>query len=233
MSEHHLQRIQFVTTYYGWVQGLRFVPFGLMNLAFAAWLALPWPEGVDEKGRMGVALLAHMGGMLLATGLAALTGVYYRRRFGEVQVSAATRQRMQRALMISAGVGLVAGLLTALLRKATHITELPLSGLLLASALAMVWYWHWSGRFARHYLGVAAGFALLAALHAVEANPVYALLRTLSFTSNSRGAAVTLIGTWGLAIVVMGVMDHRLLARTLGYEPESEPEPVGSGEVPE
>ena len=38
--------------------------------------------------------------------------------------------------------------------------------------------------------------------------------------------AVTLTGSWGLAVLVMGVMDHRLLARTLGHEPESEPEVV-------
>lgn len=233
MSEQHLQRIQFVTTYYGWLQGLRFVPFGLVYLGFAAWLALPPLEGADAKARLGVALLVQLGGLLLATGLYAWVGAYYRRRFGEVKVSAATRQRMLRAVGMSAGVALVAGLLVGLLRGSGHLTAVPLSGLLLASALALVWYWHWSGRFARHYLGVAAGFALLAALHAVEANPVYALLRALPFTSDGRGVAVTLVGTWGLAIVVMGVLDHRLLARTLGYEPEPEPEPVAGGEVPE
>ncbi|HEY0092777.1 MAG TPA: hypothetical protein VGB96_00570, partial [Archangium sp.] len=116
--------------------------------------------------------------------------------------------------------------LTALLHGAgwTPAGEVPLAWFLAVSALTVVWYWHWSGRVASHYLGVAGGFVLLAVLHALEANPVYALLRTLPFTSDTRGAAVTLVGTWGLAILVMGVMDHRLLVRTLGHGPEPEPE---------
>lgn len=231
MSEQLLQRIQFVTTYYPWLQGLRFVPFGLVQLGFAAWLALPEPEGVDSKARLGVGLLTMQGGMLVATALYALVGRYYRQRFGEVRVSATTRQRMHQAIGVSVVVGLVVGLLTALIRGGawTQPVELPLAGLLVVSALGVVWYWHWSGRVARHYLGVAAGFAAVAGLHALEANPVYALLRTLPFTSDARAGAVTLVGTWGLAVVVMGVMDHRLLARTLGQEPEPE---AGTEEVP-
>jgi hypothetical protein len=231
MSEQLLQRIQFVTTYYPWLQGLRFVPFGLVQLGFAAWLALPEPEGVDAKGRLGVGLLVLMVGQLLATGLYALVGRYYRQRFGEVQVSITTRQRMQRAIGVSMVVGLVVGLLTALIRGSGRLPsgEVPLAWFLVVSALGVVWYWHWSGRVARHYLGVAAGFALLAVLHALDANPVYALLRALPFTSDTRGAAVTLVGTWGVAVLVMGVMDHQLLVRTLGNEPEPE---AGTEEVP-
>ncbi|QRK12569.1 hypothetical protein JQX13_22595 [Archangium violaceum] len=228
MSEQRLQRIQFVTTYYEWLQGLRFVPFGLVQLGFAAWLALPEPEGVDAKGRLGVALLAMLVGMLVAAGLYALAGAYYRRRFGEVRRSASTHQRMKQAIGASAVFGLIAGLLTAVIHKSTPLTGFPLSEILFASALAVAWYWNWSGRVARHYLGVAAGFALLAVLHALEANPVYALLPTLPLTSDLRGGAVTLAGAWGVAIVVMGMMDHWLLVRTLGHAPEPE-----FGEVPE
>lgn len=231
MSEQQLQRIQFVTTYYDWLQGLRFVPFGLVTLGFAAWLALPDPEGVvDAKGRVMAGQLVMLAAMLLATGLHALLGAYYRRRFGVVRRSATTHQRMQKALGMSVVVGLVVGLFAATLHKGFQVTEIPLSGFLFLSAASLVWYWHWSGRFARHYLGVAAGFAVLAALHALDANPVYALLRMLPFTSDIRAAPVTLVGTWGLAVIIMGVMDHRLLARTLGHEPEAESEPL---EVPE
>ncbi len=226
MSEQQLQRIQFVTTYYDWLQGLRFVPFGLVQLGFAAWLAMPRPEGVDVKARMGVAMLVMLGGMLMATALYALVGAYYRRRFGVVRRSATTHQRMQKALIGSTVVGLVVGLITAWLRKATDLTEPPVSGFLLISGLAVVWYWHWSGRVARHYLGVAAGFVLLGVLQAVDASPVYALLRALPFTSDGQGAAVTMAGSWGAAVVIMGVLDHRLLSRTLGHEPEPEPEEV-------
>jgi flagellar biosynthesis protein FliQ len=225
MSEQQLQRIQFVTTYYDWLQGLRFVPFGLVQLGFAAWLALPPPEGADAKARLGVAMLVMLGGMLLATGLYAWAGAYYRRRFGEVRRSASTHQRMQRALGVSVFAGLMVGLLVAFIRQSTQLSEVPLSGSLVLSALALVWYWHWSGRVARHYLGVAAGFAVLALLHAVDASPVDALLRALPFTTDSRAGAVTLAGTWGVAIVVMGALDHRLLASTLGHEPEREEVP--------
>ncbi|HYO65760.1 MAG TPA: hypothetical protein VEU33_06725 [Archangium sp.] len=231
MSEQHLQRIQFVTTYYDWVQGLRFVPLGLVQLGFAAWLARPTPEGVDAKAHLGWGLLVMLGGSLLAVGCYALLGAYYRRRFGEVRRSATTTQRMHKAIGVSAVAGLVVGVLTAIIRKSTQTpsAEPPVLWILVVSALSLVWYWQWSGRVARHYLGVAGGFAVLAVLHALDANPVYALLRTLPFTSEARAAAVTLTGMWGLAVVVMGVLDHRLLARTLGHEPEPEP---GTEEVP-
>ena len=228
MSEQQLQRIQFVTTYYDWLQGLRFVPFGVVQLLFAAWLSVPRPEGADAKGYFAVALLANLGGMLVATGLYGLLGGYYRQRFGEVRRSAVTHQRMQRAIGLSAALGLFAGLLTAMLRASTSASGLPLTEFLFLSAASIVGYWYWSGRVASHYLGVAGLFALLAGLHAVDASPVYALLRTLPFTTDSHGAAVTLAGTWGLAVILMGVMDHRLLARTLGHEPEAE-----TAEVPE
>jgi hypothetical protein len=228
MSEQQLQRIQFVTTYYDWVQGLRFVPLGLVQLGFAAWLALPTPEGTDAKGRLGVAMLVMLGASLLALGCYALLGAYYRRRFGEVRRSATTNQRMQRAIGMSAVAGLVVGLLVAAIRKSAQApaAEPPVLLILVVSALSLVWYWQWSGRVARHYLGVAGAFGALAVLHAVDANPVYALLRTLPFTSDARAAAVTLTGMWGLAVVVMGVLDHRLLVRTLGHEPEPETEEV-------
>ena len=176
MSEQQLQRIQFVTTYYDWLQGLRFVPLGLVLLGFAAWMALPRAQEVGTHEPMAMAMLWMMGGLLLATALYPLVGVYYRRRFGVVRRSTHTNLRMQQALAVSVIVGMVTGLLSVLLRHSTNLSELPLSWFLFYSALSLVWYWHWSGRVARHYLGVATGFALLAVLHAVGASPVYALL---------------------------------------------------------
>lgn len=224
MSRHQLQRIRFVTTYYDWLQGLRFVPFGLVLLGFAAWMALPRAQGVGTHEHMAVAMVWTMGGLLLATVLYPLVGVYYRRRFGVVRRSSRTQVRMHKALVMSTLVGLVAGVLAVVIRRTAHLGEMPLSSFLFCSALSLVWYWHWSGRVARHYLGVATGFALLAVLHAVGASPVYALLQALPFTTHDEGMAVTLTGSWGLAVVVMGVLDHRLLARTLGHEPEAESE---------
>jgi hypothetical protein len=227
MSEHQLQRIQFVTTYYDWLQGLRFVPVGLLSLGVAVWLALPGQEADVSAQRTRVRLVLGVG-LILATALYALLGAYYRRRFGVVRMSPSTRQRMQRALGVSMGVGLLAGILSALLRASSaSLTQGPVSWLLLLAGLSIAWYWHWSGRFAHHYLAVAAGLAGLALLQGVDANPVCALLRTLPFTTDGHCAAVTLSGAVGLAVIGLGVLDHRLLVHTLGSEPE------GGEEVPE
>ncbi|WNG54614.1 hypothetical protein F0U59_07340 [Archangium gephyra] len=228
MSEQQLQRIQFVTTYYDWVQGLRFVPLGVVYLGFAAWLALPTPEGVDAKMHLAMGILVMLGASVLAMGCYALLGPYYRRRFGEVRRSVTTNRRMNRALGVSVVAGLVVGALTVVLHKSMQANpaEPPVVWILSVSAVGLAWYWQWSDRVAGHYLGVAGGFVAMAVLHAMEANPVYALLRALPFTSEARAAGVTLSGMWGLAVVVMGVMDHRLLVRTLGHEPEPESEEV-------
>jgi hypothetical protein len=229
MSEQ-LQRIRFVTTYYDWLQGLRFLPLGLFPLGVSVWLALPWREQVDAQTRGEVGLGLTLAGLALAAALYAWLGAYYRRRFGVVRRSPSTHQRMRRAILVSLGVGIAAALATRMLRASTPVSqEPPLFAMLLLAGLGMVWYWHWTGRFVRHYLAVAVGFVGLAALHALEVNPVCALLRALPFTTDSRCAGVTLTAAWGVAVLVMAVLDHRLLASTLGPEPESEPE---SEEVP-
>ncbi len=225
MSEQ-LRRIQFVTTYYSWLQGLRFVPIGLVALALAAWLSVADPAQGDPKAQRLVARLVLLGGMALAGVLYAVLGAYYRRRFGVVQASAFTRQRMIRALGISSGIGLLLGGAMYLSRRAPIASETTVFLTLLASGLGIVWYWHWSGRVAHHYLPVAAAMAALGLLELLGASPVCALLQRLPFTTDARCAAVTLSSAWGVATLVVGVLDHRLLVRTLGHAPEPETEEV-------
>jgi hypothetical protein len=228
MSEQ-LRRIQFVTTYYQWLQGLRFIPLGLMCLGLAVWGSLASLEQVRLKTHPVTVLLPLVGGLTLAGVLYAVLGAYYRRRFGIVQASPATRQRMSHALSAATIVGLLAGLLVEPLRRAVVISpQVQVFIGLLLTALGIIWYWHWSGRVAKHYLYVAAGLGGWALLELLGANPVCALLQQLPFTTTSRCNLVTLSTACGASVIVMGVLDHLLLARTLGPEPEPEP-----GEVTE
>jgi hypothetical protein len=224
MSEQ-LRRIQFVTTYYDWVQGLRFVPVGLLSLGMAIWLSL-----ASTEPRKQVGLVLVLGGGAVAAVLYGALGVYYRRRFGVVRGSANTRKRMWRAIGVSVVVGGVFGALFAASRKQLGSGSVPVALWMLVFALGIAWYWHWSGRVAHHYLAVAAGVGVLGLLDALGASPVCAVLQKLPFTTDSRCAAVTLMGTMGLAVLVMSVLDHRLLVRMLGDPPESE---SGSKEAPE
>jgi hypothetical protein len=225
MSEQ-LRRIQFVTTYYSWLQGLRFIPLGLLSLGLAVWMSLSSLESVQPKRHRPEVLLVVLGGLALSSALYKVLGAYYRRRFGVVQATPRTRQRMVRALMVSLVVGLVLGAMAQLSRMGPGPSKGVLFVTLLLCGLGIIWYWHWTGRVVHHYLPVAAGFVGLSLLEVLGASPVCDLLQRLPFTTDSRCAGVTLCSAWGLAVIALGVLDHRLLVRTLGKPPESEPEEV-------
>lgn len=225
MSEQ-LRRIQFVTTYYSWLQGLRFIPLGLLGLGLAVWMSLFPQEPVQPKTHRPEVLLVVLGGLALSGSLYAVLGAYYRRRFGVVQATPLTRQRMVRAIVVSLVIGLALGALARLSRLGPGPSKGVLFVTLLLCGLGIIWYWHWTGRVVHHYLPVAAGFVGLSLLELLGANPVCALLQRLPFTTDSRCAGVTLSSAWGLSVIVLGVLDHRLLVRTLGTPPESEPEEV-------
>jgi hypothetical protein len=222
MSEQ-LRRIQFVTTYYQWLQGLRFIPLGLVCLGLAVWMSLASLAQFRLRTHPVEMLVPLVGGLALAGALYAALGAYYRRRFGIVQPSTSTRQRMGRAIRASLIGGALAGFLVQLIRRADVMgPQVQMFLGLLASALGIVWYWHWSGRVAHHYLPVAAGLVGFGLLELAGASPVCALLKRLPFTTDSRCDLVTLGLAVGASVIVLGVLDHRLLVRTLGPAPEPE-----------
>jgi uncharacterized membrane protein len=122
-----------------------------------------------------------------------------------------------------AGLALSQGMLLMKARGATQ--PLPLVQGLLLGAAAVVAYWAWTGRFVRHYLHAAGGVAAFAVLHQVGLNPLCALLHTADAASLKRCDTVTFHTVWGLAIIAIAVLDHRLLVRTLRPAAAEEPEP--------
>lgn len=215
MSES-LRRIQYVTTYYEWIQGLRFVPMGLMAVGLAVWIAV---TGAPPRLReYPVAMVLAVG---IAAGLYAVLGGYYRRKFGDVRATASTRKRVVWVIGLSMVVGLLVGVVSGLTRQFEGAAQMkPVAGLVLFG-LSLVVFWYWTGRVVHHYLGMAAVVVALGVLDALGLSPVCALLPA---TSAQRCTVVTLFGTVGMTITVMGVMDHLMLVRLLGAPPESESE---------
>ena len=219
MSES-LRRIQYVTTYFEWVQGLRFVPMGLMGLGLAVWMALADPPLRLREHPVVVAVA-----VAVAAGFYVALGLYYRRRFGEVRPSASTRQRTKRLSRLALVAGLVVAGASDLIRWFGGPSQLPTLVGLALFGLALVYCWHWSGRVAHHYLVIAAVLLVLGVLDALGLSPVCALLKQLPSAPVDRCVDVTMVGAAGLVITALGVLDHLLLARLLGPPPESEEAP--------
>ncbi|WP_426753701.1 hypothetical protein [Myxococcus sp. Y35] len=214
--EDRLRRIQSVTRYYDWLQGLRFLPFGLVLLGFALWLA--WlPAGGGSAAAVGALSLGV--GVLAALVLHPVLGIYYQRRFGQVRPSAATkRPRLQMALAFS-GVGLLLALGLAALASRGSDSHLSVSGALAVSAAALVAYWAVIGRFIPHYPPIAGAMFLVAALHQLGLNPVCGWMHAGEATSTGPCGLVTFNAAWGLALVVLTLLDHRMLVHTLSPAP--------------
>ncbi len=214
--DERLQRIQFVTRYYDWLQGLRFLPFGVLMVGFALWLAMLPPRGGSPSTAGIIALAAGVTATLV---LSPLAGRYYQRRFGEARPSPATKQtRLQLTLVFSAvGLVLAFGMIALGLRGPTP--GFPVSGALAVSAAALVAYWATIGRVVPHYPPVAGAMFLVAVLNGLGLNPLCGWLHAGDAASAVRCDLVTFNAVWGVAIMVLGILDHRLLVHTLSAAP--------------
>ncbi|MFP2958839.1 hypothetical protein ACLEPN_13585 [Myxococcus sp. 1LA] len=214
--DERLQRIQFVTRYYDWLQGLRFLPFGVLLAGFALWLALLPPNGGTPAAVGAIALAVGMVATLVSY---PLVGGYYQRRFGEVRPSQAMKQtRLKLTLLFAvAGLALAFGLMALSMRGAGP--GLPVSGALAVSAAALVAYWAAIGRFVPHYPPIAGAMLLVAILHALGLNPLCGWMHAGDAASNVRCDLVTFHAAWGVALTVLAILDHRLLVRTLSPAP--------------
>lgn len=225
-----LRRIQFVTQYYDWLQGLRFLPMGLALMGFAVWMLLaPVSEGKPSPSPVGGAVL--MGGLVVALVLYSVLGRYYRRRFGEVRPSETTRRTRRMMMLTFLLAGLVVSQGFILLGGRGPGQPLPVPQGLVLCSLALVAYWAWTGGFVRHYLPVAGAMAAVGLLHHLGLNP-FCALHAADAVAVRRCDIVTLHAVTGLSLVVASVLDHRLLVRTLrpalpqedASEPSSEPD---------
>jgi len=210
--DERLQRIQFVTRYYDWLQGLRFLPFGVLMAGFALWLALLPLEGGTPATLGAIALGV---GLVATLGLYPLVGGYYQRRFGEVRSSQAMKQtRLRLTLLFAvAGMALAFGLVALGLRGVGP--GFSMSWALAISAAALVAYWAAIGRFVPHYPPIAGAMLLVALLHALGLNPLCDWLHVGDAASTVRCDLVTFHAAWGVALMVLALLDHRLLVRTL------------------
>ncbi|MFP2928626.1 hypothetical protein ACLESO_26210 [Pyxidicoccus sp. 3LG] len=216
-----LRRIQLVTRYYDWLQGLRFLPMGLMLLAVAGFLATVPPEG-GRPPKMTLVALA-LGGPLGFLMYFALGG-YYRRRFGDVKPSASTLRTRRRMLWTFLLAGLVLSQGIVLAHGGRAAEPMPVALALLLAAASLVAYWAWMGRFVPHYPLLAGVVLLLAVLHHLGFNPLCALRHPVDSTPNWLCEMATFHAVWGLVIIASSVLDHRLLVRTLRPVPSNEPD---------
>ena len=182
-----LERLRYVSARYDQLQGLRFVPIGFVLVVFSVGLMVGF--GVWMQVLLGASVVAALVGVPLA-------GRMYRARFGEARPRG--RERPAVALTVGAVVGLSVSWLSNL--------ELPISlpGLAVG-ALTAAYAWRWR-QFMRAHLVVAALLVLgsVLPLGQLTGDAVHPL---------SDQVLALVIGVW---LIVAGLLDHRLLVRTLG-----------------
>lgn len=150
-------------------------------------------------GRQGDCTL-QLPAILLALALYLAAGRYYERRFGRVQRAS---QRAVEALIVV--VALIAFVAAGALNAAGQL-PVSMTGLAMAAFLFAVYAAHGS-RYRWHYAVLGAGMLVLSLLPLVWKQPGLDLDRVL-------------LGAFGLAYVVGGMLDHLLLVRTLKPLPD-------------
>ncbi len=217
MSE--LRRIQFVTRFFPYLQGLRLLPIGLGLLVLAAWAAWRGSPGAVtllRPERLPVLLL----GALPILGLYGLLGIYYRNTYGMVRQPWTTRRRVLRAMLTVSLLGMVMGIL----ERSSAGTPAPMGLFLGLLGLSFTWCWVRSSFVAHHYFVTGVAVMIFAPAHPLGYPPVGALLQTLPFTSDAHCPEVTLFSTWGMALIMLGLLDHRMLVRSMRPIPDTEPD---------
>lgn len=185
-----LQRLRFVTERYSHLQGLRLIPVAIPFLLSAMWRAgcLGW---VPDTGGRGA---EHWFAIVFALALvaAAVLGLFYRRRFGEVQSAWRLRGRLT---LVSALIVLAVAIW--LQSRQPTMISLPLLVIgIVVGCLGVV-----DGLTRPHYL-IVSGFCL-----------VLAMLGTFGVAPHTR--VVLLDAVIGIGLIVIGLGDDRVLRRTL------------------
>ena len=184
-----LLRIHYITANYDYFQGLRSLPWGILSLLVAGGTA-GWNFFVPGK-----AGYLELVAILTCLGLYWTIGAYYKHRFGRVE--RATSRFWHNVLFFGAA---------ALAIYLDVNADPPANLLTLTFAGWFLWmYIDWEERI--HYLFIGSAFALLG------------LLPMLSFGAldpalwGSGGTAF--YATLGLGMIIGGLFDHQLLAKTL------------------
>jgi len=199
-----LKRIRFVAENYAALQGLKFVPIGLL-FYFVAFRdsGFSWAPSMLQPGNQTLTL--PLFALMIA--LYWLVGVYYRRSFGRV----ASVQSTDRA-MLGGVVGVICVFAVYFLAAwVDAYLEPPVSFVMLAVGALLVAQWWVTGRFRSHYLvvtAVVAGIGLL---------PLFGVLEVTAL-SGTVGSGI-IVGT---ALITVGILDHLFLVRSMGTLPAEE-----------
>ncbi|MFQ5562582.1 MAG: hypothetical protein ACE5FO_03340 [Parvularculaceae bacterium] len=180
-----------ITAHLPYWQGLRFVPFGLALIVFAAKMG----EWTDFPGPMLDQVVPVAGGTAFIVYL--LLAGYYRRTFGSVSYSRTTR-RSRTIVEILIAAPLMLGSIALDL-----LTPLPvfLSGA--AWGLSILIFWAATGRGRGYYLFGA--FVVAAMTFAPLVNPEW----------SARVLIPPLFAAFGLTFVIGGVLDHLTFRRVM------------------
>jgi hypothetical protein len=188
--------IRFITTHYDQLQGLRLIPLGVYLLALAAsglgWLS--WLPG--DPARASRQWLGAIFCLALAAAVAATA--WYRRRYGgRVPLS---RRRRNAWLVLAVGIFLVAAQFDQYVNGPVALAPLSVAAALVLTVRADGWV-------RAHFLIAAVPWFLAA------------WIPQLHHDGTSRLVSYAFAG--GVALIVCGVGDHRLLSRTLLDVPDA------------
>lgn len=187
----NLRRIEYVTSHYQEIQGLRIVPFGLWLISIATLGMGGYLPARSPQAGAAVLLACLLGGLVALVAYRAI-GQRYERDYGVVRPLREPRPRALSGCLSGAGylfvlyIGVMAGT-----RQVAAELSLVLAALLLYATWRSRWY-------RKDYLALVA---ILAGIYALPLGPVTMALN-------------------GLVVIVGGLLDHFLLTDTLAQEPE-------------
>ncbi len=191
-----LARIRYVTANFDMLQGLRSLPLGILFLLYTGGIAGWIPLFDPRNGSMLDAVVIALG-----FGLYWWIGEYYKRRFGQVERDGSRSWKC---------VLSVVTMLIAIYIDGTGL--LPVSTLSLCMGAWFLWlYVDWKARI--HYLVIGFAIAVMGLLPLISSAGMDP--RRLQ---ESGGALF--YAALGLGVIIGGLLDHRLLAKTLPPAPQ-------------
>jgi hypothetical protein len=187
-----LKRIRFVTANYSYLQGLKWVPYGIWVLLLLASLLVPKQA---SWASWGLILLITVGAILAIL----LIQRYYNRAFGRAQPSLAHRLWEWGFAIVGGVLALAAFWLDVTLKLPVNLVGLTCAAAILCDYVRLNWY-------ARSWF---RGYALMLTLLVAGASWLPALGVPMW------PALLTVLALMGVVLVALGVLDHRLLVQTM------------------
>jgi hypothetical protein len=223
------RRLRFVVSYFPFLQGLRFLPLGVLLSAWGLWLCLPF---ASPRLLRPVELTVVGVGFLAAMGAAVPVGRWYRREFGDV------RQRGTTLLLVGVlvALGMAVGYAvfhtprpaphplppTEAVERLHHFLSLILPWALVGTGALCLRLWNQSGRVATSALVEGVVCAAYGGVLLLGASPFCSLLKAVPFLSDAHCVAVSVLLPLGFLATVGSILDHRLLLRMFGPRVEEE-----------